>query len=127
MSAQLPLHGCMVLIAEDDFYLAEDMADTLREAGAEIIGPAGDVESALALVGDRRPDLAVLDINLGSETSFEIGRRLLGDGVPVLFATGYDASVIPSDLSAAAYLLKPVNMSSLVAAMTRLRDQRDKS
>ncbi|WP_076743296.1 response regulator [Sphingomonas jeddahensis] len=117
----------MVLIAEDDFYLAEDMADTLREAGAEIIGPAGVAESALALMGDRRPDLAVLDINLGSETSFEIGRRLLGDGVPVLFATGYDASIIPSDLSAAAYLSKPVSMSNLVASMTRLRDQRNRA
>lgn len=110
-----------MLIAEDDFYLAEDMADALREAGAEIMGPVGEVKSALALVRNDRPDLAVLDINLGSETSFDIGRQLLADGVPVLFATGYDASVIPSDLSAAAYLTKPLSTKSLISLLARLR------
>lgn len=116
-----PLTGCSVLVLEDDFYLADDIADALQHAGAIVLGPFGNVQGALACLRDARPDLAVLDVNLGAETSIEVGRGLHGDGVPILFATGYDASVLPPDLADVAYLPKPVNMALLVARLDELR------
>ena len=116
-----PLEGCSVLVLEDDFYLADDIAEALEQAGALVLGPFANVRGALASLRDGRPDLAVLDVNLGAETSLDVGRGLRGDGVPILFATGYDASVLPPDLADAAYLTKPVNMAVLVSRLSELR------
>ncbi|MDF0490195.1 response regulator [Sphingomonas sp. H39-1-10] len=118
------LEGCSVLVLEDDFYLADDIAEALRRAGARVLGPFANAAGALASLRGARPDLAVLDVNLGAETSIEVGRGLRGDGVPILFATGYDASALPPDLADAAYLPKPVNMTALVSRLRDLRGER---
>lgn len=112
-----PLQGCRVLVLEDDFYLAEDIADALREAGGSVLGPFGDVSRAAGALEHEGPDLAVLDVNLGGDNSFEIGRTLKRRGIHFLFATGYDQSVFPDDLADAAYLTKPISMRALVASL----------
>lgn len=117
----LPLEGCSVMVVEDDFLLADDISYALEDAGAVVLGPFAEVRSAFELLEDRRPDLAVLDVNLGGETSFEIGRDLRRRGVPILFATGYDASIIPSDLAGAAYLIKPLTVAMLISTLVDAR------
>src|SRR4051812_8554423 len=77
------LQGCRVLVVEDDYFLAEELCAGFRESGAEVIGPVGELEAALALI-DRQPRLqgAVLDINLRGEMVFPVADQLTQRGIP---------------------------------------------
>jgi len=80
----------LILIAEDDALNAFMMEQSLLWAGHSIMGPAGTMAEALALIGQRRPDLALIDINLGSSTSgLDLARDICTRwNIPGLFVTG---------------------------------------
>ena len=68
----------MALCLDDEVLVSLDLGDTLREFGIGEVLTASTLESARALVADRRIDVAVLDINLGQgETSFEIAEMVI--------------------------------------------------
>ena len=60
----MSLVGLSVLVVEDDYLLAKEVASTLREHGAVVLGPVPDVARGRALLTESRPDCALLDINL---------------------------------------------------------------
>jgi len=117
MERAAPLRGLCVLVVEDDYFIAIEMCSVLRAAGAEVIGPARDLETGLAAVRDERIDCAVLDINLHGRLAFQIARELRARGIPAIFATGYDASMIPAELADTIRLEKPVDMKALCRAI----------
>ena len=114
-----PLTGLLVLVVEDNFYLADDTRSALEAAGAEILGLCRDAVEGLRLALSRRPDCAVLDVNLGAGPAFDPARSFRKQGVPFLFMTGYDAEVVPSDLRDIERLEKPVSGIRLVAAVAK--------
>jgi DNA-binding response OmpR family regulator len=114
---QPPLEGLCVLVVEDDYFIAVEMCSALRAAGAEVIGPARDMETGLAAVRDELVDCAVLDINLRGRLAFQIATELRARRVPAIFATGYDASMIPAELADVIRLEKPVDMAALCRAV----------
>ena len=120
MNEKKQLNGCSVLVVDDDFYLAEDNREALEEAGAIVLGPYGLEDEALASIEDDLPDLAVLDLNLGTGPSFKVARAMRARGVPMVLVTGYDADVIPPDLADTPRLEKPVSGAKLVATVTEL-------
>ena len=61
------LAGLRILIVEDDPIIALDVAETLADAGAIVIGPAHTVTQALKLVDGGGLDAAVLDYRLERE------------------------------------------------------------
>ena len=83
------LVGKSVLVAEDEYLIAEDLRLALIKVGAQVNGPHGAVASALRGCA-APPDAAVLDINLAGERVFPVAERLLAHGVPFVFTTGYD-------------------------------------
>src|SRR4051812_27212050 len=111
------LAGLSVLVAEDDYYLADDVRMALEAAGAAVRGPRPDVDAVLELARDSRLDCAVLDVNLGDGPSFVPARALKALGVPFVFVTGYNRDVVPSDLADARQLQKPVLPHELVRAV----------
>ena len=69
-----------------------------------------------------RPDLAVLDVNLGIGSSIPVARELARLGIPFIFATGYgDSTQIPSDLKSQPVLRKPYEATHLLDALAKLR------
>lgn len=58
------INGVRVALADDDVLLREGLASLLERAGFEIAGQAGDAAGLIALVRDRRPELAVVDIRM---------------------------------------------------------------
>jgi DNA-binding response OmpR family regulator len=112
-----PLQGLCVLVVEDDYFIALELCNALRAAGADVIGPARDVETGLAAIRDERIDCGVLDINLRGHLAFEIAMELRTRGIPAIFATGYDASMIPDELADAVRLEKPVDLAALCRAV----------
>ncbi|GGK44294.1 response regulator [Salinarimonas ramus] len=102
-----------VLVVEDEYFIADDLAQALAAEGAEVIGPVGDPREALDLVANERIDRAVLDINLHGELVFDVARALQARDIPFVFATGYAANVVPSGLSHVPRWEKPFDAISL--------------
>jgi CheY-like chemotaxis protein len=103
-----------VLIVEDDFFIAEDLADAFRAQGAVILGPVSGIDAALALVeAAPGPDAAVLDLNLGAVMSYPIADALMQRRVPFVFTTGYDASAILPHYRSVPRCEKPVDLAQV--------------
>jgi DNA-binding response OmpR family regulator len=108
-----------VLIVEDEALVALDIAGQLTEAGLTIVGPAVSVASALKLIRKEGCDAAVLDINLGRETSEPIVRQLRAQNIPFVILTGYANSAALPRYDGAPALSKPARPAELIAALLR--------
>lgn len=117
MTVSRLLLGRRVLVVEDDYFIADEICRTLRDHGAEIVGPAPSLGAGLVLARDGFCDCAVLDINLKGEPVYELARELLRQGTPAIFATGYAESALPIELRSSTRLQKPLNLVSLVEAI----------
>jgi len=81
------------LIVEDNLIIAMDAEASLERMGVEFIDIAANVSEALHLITQRKPDFAILDVNLGGETSFPIADKLADLAVPFIFTTGYGKNI----------------------------------
>ena len=103
------LRGRRVLVVEDDYLLAQDLREQLMSWGAEMMGPVASVTEALALVeAGPAPDMAMLDIGLGDEMVYPVAEALRTRGIPFVFATAYDAWVIPDAFAGVPVAQKPI-------------------
>jgi two-component SAPR family response regulator len=115
------LKGRSVLIVEDEFYLADDLATLLIASGAHVLGPFSRVEDAgRFLETGARVDLAILDIDLMGDRVFPVADILRLAGTPFLFATGYDREVIPERFKTIPSMEKPVTAGAVLLALQAL-------
>jgi len=122
MNEQRVLSGLRILVVEDQFLIAMELADQLEEAGCDIVGPASSVKQALKEMQQATLDGAVLDINLAGEWSFPIAEILAARGVPFLFLSGYDSrTIVPDQFAEAPRLPKPVDCETLKKAVAAFR------
>ena len=101
------LTGKRILVVEDEYWLAREIAVALNDEGAEIVGPVSTLEAAQRLLSTDKPDCAVLDVNLHGEMAFPIAKHLQDCEVPFAIASGYDKQGLPPSLSNVPYLRKP--------------------
>ena len=113
------LKGARVLIVEDAVLLALELETGLAEAGAEIVGPAYELEEAMALL-DRPIDAAVLDANLNGRSVTPVAEALAARGVPFVFATGYGETGGAPGGFAAPVIRKPYDVTQVAAAVADL-------
>ncbi|HEX8572432.1 MAG TPA: response regulator [Allosphingosinicella sp.] len=114
------LSGARILIVEDEYYLAEDLAGVLKGAGAEVVGPVGSLRQAEAPVAAGGLDGALIDMNLRGEPAFDLAERLKDAGIPFVIVSGYSREALPPSLAEAPRLEKPVDSAHAVAALARL-------
>lgn len=111
------LKGRNVLLVEDNMIIAMDGEDALRDLGADVV-TAASVGRAHEAIAIQPVDLAVLDFNLGPETSLPIADMLAERGIPFLFATGYgDGLELPSRFQAVTLVKKPYSGATLAQAL----------
>ena len=110
-----------ILVVEDEYLIAEDLANELRALGAEVVGPVPSLARALSLLaeGGGGVDLALLDINLDGELGFPIADLLIERGTRIVFTTGYDEFVIPGRYAHIPRCGKPITRSILARMLTR--------
>ena len=97
-----------VLVVEDNMIIALHAEDLLVDAGAASVTVCASVEDALSAIERTQFSIALLDVNLGRETSAPIAMKLSEIGVPFLFATGYgDASVLSAQFPGTPIIKKP--------------------
>jgi DNA-binding response OmpR family regulator len=109
----------VVLVVEDEPAIAELLRSYLARDGFEVV-LAGDGESGLSAVVQRRPDAVILDVGLPGIDGTEVCRRLRasGDWTPVLFVTARDDEVdrvLGLELGADDYVTKPFSPREVVA------------
>ncbi|MFN3520873.1 MAG: HWE histidine kinase domain-containing protein [Phenylobacterium sp.] len=108
-----PLSGA-VLLLEDNLFIAIDAEEMLTRLGAATVTVARSVDDALDALRAQSFTFALLDVNLGGETSLPAARRLKEAGVPFAFGTGYgDGLALPPDLEGSVVLTKPYSLRSL--------------
>jgi len=111
------LKGRNVLLVEDNMIIAMDGEDALRDLGAEVI-TAASVSRAREAIANHAVDLAVLDFNLGNETSLPVAELLAEKGISFLFATGYgDGLELPDRFDDVTLLKKPYSGATLAQAI----------
>jgi len=90
-----PLNGRTALVLEDNLIVAMEAENLLYDLGATHVWSASSILEANAITDSERVDFAMLDINIGRETSISFADRLHGAGIPYFFASGYgeDAGV----------------------------------
>lgn len=109
-----------VLIVEDDPIIALDFEDTLAGLGVKTIRTVASVARALAMIAERAPDFALLDVGLVRENTFAVAERLDVLAIPYVFVTGYGAEVkLPLSLGDKPRLAKPCARETLEAALRR--------
>jgi CheY-like chemotaxis protein len=114
-----PLDTRHILVVEDDFTIASNLAKSLEKLGASVIGPANSVASALQLIESAaKLDAAVLDIHLGSEKVFPVAEALLARGVPFVFTTGYSQASLPRAYAEQDLCEKPIDSRALARLLS---------
>ena len=111
-----------ILVVEDETLLALEIAETLREAGFAIVGPSSSVSQAMALLARETCHAGVLDINLGSETSEAVARKLGEMGLPFVTVSSCSVEERPDTYSAAPHFPKPLRPPAIVEEVQRLLD-----
>lgn len=90
--------------------------------GIEVVGEAGDGESALAAVERLAPDALLLDVQMPGTNGLDVAVSLPRPGPAVVFVTAHDTFALQAfDAAALDYLLKPVAPDRLARAIERLR------
>lgn len=109
-----------ILLVEDEALPAMDIAAALDDAGYDVIGPAASVEAALRMLAEASGcDAAVLDVNLGSETSEPIARQLANSGTPFIAVSGYSRQQLPAIFDDVRFLSKPLDSGRLLEELDR--------
>ena len=107
-----------VLVLEDNFIIAMDAEDILKSIGIEHVEIAGTVAEAQTLIDEHFFDFALLDVNLGSQTSFDFAAILIERGVAFGFVSGYgDDFVFPPALRDISRITKPFNETSVAGLL----------
>ncbi|MFG1674980.1 ANTAR domain-containing response regulator [Micromonospora sp. NPDC049282] len=110
-----------VLIAEDEALIRLDLAEMLVEEGYEVVGEAGDGETAVKLAEELKPDLVILDIKMPIMDGLAAAERIAGARIaPVIILTAFSQRDLVERARAAgamAYLVKPFQKSDLVPAV----------
>lgn len=109
------------LIVEDDPFIAMDLQDTFEDAGYTVLGPVASVVPGLRLLDEAKPDVAMLDYNLGSETSIPIAYKLDEEAVPYVFLSGQVEKVVTANgVRSHEVITKPFNADRLIARINQL-------
>jgi DNA-binding NarL/FixJ family response regulator len=111
-----------VLVDDQAPFLAAARAVVARTPGFEVVGGASGGEAAVALVGEVRPDLVLMDIRMPDVDGIEATRRMLAGHAPpvVVLVSTYDRADLPEEVTtsgAAAYLHKEELTPEALAAL----------
>ena len=112
MAHDKPLSAKRLLIVEDEFLLAMELADAVEEMGAEIAALTGRLSEAME-AADALIDGALIDVQLGNEKSFPLVEKLNAAGIPLILMTGYDVNVLPEAMRQHPRLTKPFSPAQL--------------
>ena len=84
------LDGARVLVAEDQAYIALDLALAIEDVGGRVVGPAASAAEALELLAVTDVDAAILDVDLADGDCSAIVETLASRRIPTIVQTGLE-------------------------------------
>jgi len=111
------LCGQHVLIVEDEYFLAQDLAEYFHDLGVEVMGPVASVNEALKLLEATEVQAAILDINLRGERVYPVADALRQRHLPFVFASGYGSEAEPTAYAEVPRCVKPVDFALLAKTL----------
>lgn len=109
------------VVAEDEALIRMDVVETLREAGFEVVGEAGDGEAAVALAIEHKPDVVVMDVKMPELDGISAAERIAkAHAAPVVLLTAFSQTELVErarDAGAMAYVVKPFSPADLLPAV----------
>jgi CheY-like chemotaxis protein len=114
--ANAELRDLQVLVVEDSWHVANALKSLLEELGVRVAGPAATPAEAERLLAARKPDVAIVDINLKGEMAYGLIDRLNEHGVRVVVISGYAIPQVAQS-KVAAVLQKPFSAKALLAIL----------
>src|ERR687890_1851486 len=111
-----------ILVDDNSRFLAA-ARELLEREGIEVVGVASTIDEAARLAGALRPDVCIVDIDLGDESGFELARRLAqadGQSWPVVLISAYperDFSDMIADSPALGFVPKPELSAARIRAV----------
>ena len=114
-----------VIIVDDETNACYNLKDIIEnyipESDIQIAGIATTTREAERLVNELKPDAIFLDIEMHEENGFQFLERISPFNFEIIFVTAYDNFAIKAlKLNALDYILKPISMSELSAAILKL-------
>jgi two-component system, response regulator PdtaR len=110
-----------VVIAEDEALIRLDLKEMLEEDGYEVVGEAGDGETAVRLTTELEPDLTILDVKMPVLDGISAAERIAAGRIaPVVILTAFSQRELVErarEAGAMAYLVKPFTKADLVPAI----------
>ncbi len=109
-----------VLVVEDSIIIALDTEENLKRLGVAEVVLESSVTGALDAIAAAPPDFAIIDFNLGGESSEPIAEALRAAGVRFVLATGYAEGAAGFErLGAEQVLRKPYGMTEIERLLVR--------
>ncbi len=94
----------------------------------DIVAVANTIPMALQVIDRFKPDIVFLDIQLGSETGFDLLEKIGQHDFEVIFTTAFEKYAIRAiKFAALDYLLKPIDTKELLAAISKAEEKRKHS
>jgi hypothetical protein len=112
------LEGKSILVAEDEYFLARDLADELERCGAVVVGPVSTVADARKLTETAEVSGAILDVRLGDGLAFGLADEFANRRIPFIFATGFAKAVIPERHRDKGFFEKPFDPAAVVDGLS---------
>ncbi|WP_162914915.1 response regulator [Desertibaculum subflavum] len=106
-----------ILLVEDEAIIAMDIEMILESAGYGLIITTNTVAAALRKIGEQGFDAALLDLNLGSETTIAVADELVRREIPFLLVTGRDAPSLPEQLRSRPIVRKPYGPGEILRTL----------
>ncbi len=111
------------MILDDSLIISIDAGDLLKAAGATKIYSCNSVEAALTALDEGDVSFALVDVNLGPETSLAVAEQLWNDGIPSVLATGYGSNeIMLADFPPMPVLTKPYTLADIKEVLRKFRD-----
>ena len=110
-----------IVIAEDEAIIRLDLRETLEEEGYEVVADTGRGDTAIEMVREHRPDVAIFDIKMPGMDGLDAARVVSAEKIcPVVMLTAFSQREVieqARDAGALAYLVKPFQKTDLVPAI----------
>jgi response regulator NasT len=110
-----------VVVAEDESLIRLDIVEILRDNGFDVVGEAGDGETAVQLATELRPDLVIMDVKMPQLDGISAAEKLSKNHIaPVVLLTAFSQKELverASEAGALAYVVKPFTPNDLLPAI----------
>lgn len=114
----------IVLLVEDELFVALDVQATVEDAGFVVDGPYATLRETLEVIatkGYQRPACAILDVRLKDGEVYPAADLLRDAGLPIIFHSGHaDQLTLERRYPGAAFCGKPCSPATLRARLVSL-------